>query len=363
MRFPLVEEDEDTLMSTRFDRRLKEAGLLKHSDTSTSSPSSSTEDLMRNSDDPGYARLAILPSGPILFGKKKKPPKQVEEEEGGYANPADAIRINPHVQHINQQHFSNSPSPPSSPVVPPERPPKSPVSRASGYESVDEIRKMREKQLKEKDEKRENTGQAQVTETGSKGPTNLFHDDDPGYSRPFDAIKGRDAASKKPPSSLIPWQRTGSNGKGSKEPSAKFLHLVGASSPVGVGKKSPVEDTPKDYVSPVGSSSTSAKVALKAVGRRHTETTALVGSKSGNQTFIERSPKVNRFILTVDEGPSGEPEDGKPNVRETGRSQSVSSILSSSHTPAKITKLRTGHVTVISGKTAGTAIFPKNDKQ
>ena len=335
---------------------------------------------MRNTEDPGYARLAILPTGPVLpssgpvVPKRGVPPKVMEEgEEVGYANPADAIKISPHMQHISQQHFSNSPSPPSSPVMPPERPLKSPVNqKTSGYESVDEIRKMREKQRKEKEERRDTMGstsrsQASTESTHSSKGAGAQFDDNPGYSQPFNALnrghKVRVLPGEKPPTSLS-WQRTGSNGK-KKESSAKSLHLVGAggvSSPVGPGGVF-LEDTgPEDYVTPVRSSSTSARAThiLKALGGRRSQPDLLspAGSKPGNQTTVvvpTKQPKVNRFILEVEENQNGEDAPQPPLRGTTGRSQSMSSQM-----PAKITKLRTGHVTVVSGKTVGTN---KNDKQ
>lgn len=443
-------------MSNRFDKRLEEAGLLKHSDNSSpppppppphrrtpittptgvdlsscspasTTPSSSTEDLMNNSQDPGYARLAILPTGPPSILKKNETAfretengeeefggvvMEEEDEEGGYANPADALKMIPRVQQISkQQQFTNSPSPPPSPVTPPEHPPKAlpkaPPTAAtntttsvsavaagnqmSGYESVDEIRKMREKQLRDREKREHNSsswshasGSGDSTGSGGGGVSPLGYDENPGYSQPFNALKSHRShlGLEKPPASLS-WQRTGSNGKKKNEPSAKFLHLVGASSPVGPGKGLPPDDAkPEDYVSPVRSASTSARMTTRVTappgglglggggggGRRSlNEPPSPMGSKSGNQTVVERLPlKVNRFILEVDEtqnGDGGEEERPvPPPVGLMGRSHSVGSSFSSQK-PAKITKLRTGHVTVVSGKAAGNSRSPKNDKQ
>lgn len=234
-------------MSSRFDRRLEEAGLLKTSqelaaDISVSpTPSSSLEDIVvMKSEDPGYAKLSIFPPHSI---------QEDDDECGGYMNPADALKTSPRLQQINHLKFpsTSSPSPPVSPLVvePPSTSPPAPIRReASPYQSVDEIRKMREKQMKEKeiDEKKERhknsdaaSGYSRVggmdNAHESTVPASSFQgDDDLGYSRPFDALRTfhastADTGPKKPPNPL-PWQRTHSNGKKGKEPSARFLHQI-----------------------------------------------------------------------------------------------------------------------------------------
>lgn len=352
---------EDAVMSSRFDKRLKEAGLLKsissestNTISESTTPFGSTEDIMHNVDDPGYARLSILPTGPVVAKKVKvKPRQQVAEEvtlDDDYANPADALKINPCVQHINQQ-FSSSPSPPSSPL--------SLLGRSSPYESVDEIRKMREKQIKEreKEERRDKQQQGdassshagEATGSNDKAPVinSYQYDDNPGYSTPFDALRGhkvRDAASKKTPTSL-PWQRTSSNGK---EPSAKFLHLVDASSPSGED----LQENPSNDVAPMRSASTSlrgTKLKLAGGGKRsQTDIPSPIGPKPGNQTSLGGSSKQpKKYILEVANGKS---EEGHSLRGEIGRTHSIDSTL---RTPAVVTKLRTGHGTVVPSKLTG----------
>lgn len=371
-------------MSSRFDERLKEAGLLNSSEPVSTATYSSTEDLMTtNSEDPGYACLTVQPTGPVMgrSATNKLDKASVELEDDGYANPADALKSNPRI--INLQKAPTTPSPPASPVVleppssrsPPSRSP--PAGRDSPYESVNNIRKMREKQMKEKelDEKRDRLGGIPVVGVSPTGEAG--NDDECGYSRPFDALKGSkfrfasDASSKKPPAPL-PWLRTSSNGKIGKESSARALHhIVSPSSSKGsLGSQESVSnDVPRSRRS--ASTSVAPKVLIKPLGigrgnrsqgdlHSQGDLRSPAGSKPGNLTSVDSSSngvKVNRYILQVENKQSDE---GKLSRGETGRTRSIDSAL---HTPAKVTKLRNGRdrVTLISGKSTE-PMKPKSDQ-
>ena len=304
-------EDPEHVMSSRFDRRLEEAGLLKNTDGGSSPPSrsptpfSSTEDLMNNQEDPGYAKLSILtppatksdlkvvdeqedeeegyacPADAIKKMRALPPPplppsqEEEEEEEDAYATPADAVKrkVSPKLQQIHHQHhrFPNScsPPPPLSPMVA-GSPPNSKRHVMSGYESVDDIRKMREKQRKVKEEK---APLERVASNGSAGSakgvptvtTNYEDEKEEIYSQPFDALKGgrvrmaSDATGMKP--TTTPWQRTNSNGKKGMEPSARFLHHINSTTSVKSLPESTTEPSePPEVPAHKRSASSSAKV-------------------------------------------------------------------------------------------------------
>ena len=364
----VVEEDE--IMSSRFDQRLKEAGLLDRSGEygNSAAPFGSTED-MTNVDDPGYALLTVLPTGPIMGKGGSEGKKNLDsvntEEESGYANPADALKSSPRLFNLQ----SSTPSPPMSPspvIVEPvvsHSPSQSPsvlsqspsTGRGSSpYESVNDIRKMREKQMKEKE-----ATLVGVTPTGEGD-----------YSRPFDALnsyhQGSDASSRKPLQPLT-WLRTNSNGKSGKEASARALHHVVSPSSSkgsldGVVDELPLRgvrsasDLPLRGVRSASTSAANPKVAIKPPlpsrnggSRSPVDITSPVGSKHGNLTSLDESGssggKVSRYILQVENKDT-------PSRGETGRTRSIDSAL---YTPAKVTKLRNGRekVTLISGKPTG----------
>lgn len=344
-------------MSSRFDKRLKEAGLLNLSGKPKASAAQfdSTEDIV-NVEDPGYALLTVQPTGPVM-GKKHLDGPSSFEDDGGYASPADALlAIKPHMVNL---HKNPTPSPPTSPMVLEPALSRSPsAGRGSPYESVNDIRRMREKQLKEKGldvEKRDQNGDVPAV---AVSPTAGEADDDDqcGYSRPFDALNkyrlASDASSKKPLPPL-PWLRTNSGGK---EASARALHHI-VSPTSSKGSLDGVVDAPFPRSASAASViTTTPKVAIKpppgngggSGGKRSpVDLPSPVVPKHGNQTSVDSSSgggsKVNRYILQVE---------NKESRAETGRTQSIDSAL---YTPAKVTKLRNGRdrVTLVSGKSTG----------
>ena len=392
-------------MSTRFDKRLKEAGLLKKSPPNSISPSSSMEDDLVNSDDPGYARLLVTPTGPVVERRDVKNLDTAgtgEDDDGGYANPADALKMSPHMRNLpaapssplvpekecpqeddggytnpadalrvsprvlSLQKTPNTPSPPTSPLVSDPSSENYLAVYDSPYESVTVIRKMREQQIKEKanDEKRVTPAAA----TEEVGPQD---DEQSGYSRPFDALKKAkkirspsDASSRKPPSSL-PWQRTNSNSRiGNTEFSARAHHQIGSPSPS--SSKGSLEHILDEFPKRrSASTSTANKPAPKPLPRGNkADPPPLpppVSSKPGNLTSVSTSgirtgSPVNRYILKVENGVSEEKENHLTRA-ESGRTRSVNSALNGPpppplRTPAKVTKLRDGRAK-ISGKTSG----------
>lgn len=375
-------------MTRKFEQRLEEAGLLKLPErrqvsvNTTASPSSSpfgsTEDLA-NSHDLGYAKLVVLPSGPVCPLPNEEKMSQcnnddVEQEEEGYANPVDALKFNPRVKQMNKAKSGHSPSPPSSPDVPP----KSPLNTMSHYQSVDEVRMMREKQLREKemeeDKLREQDRRSKKNFGGGGGAearvsrdlSYLQCDDNSGYSRPFDALSGHRTRlptsdlKTSPPASgsgggegvIRHAHRSNSAEKLAKEPSARFLHQVDLAPSSGGLFPSTGSRTRSPDRAPNSSPD------MRMVGLEHPPTSQEQRSvsansyKSGNQTGISTNLEnpgtlVSRYILKV-----GDRQTEKGLSRgETGRTSSVDSALKS-HTPAKITKLRNGkgHVAVLSSK-------------
>lgn len=399
-------------MSTRFDKRLKEAGLFGKSPSHSHSvsPSSSMEDDLVNSDDPGYALLMVTPTGPVMDrggGVENLYTTETEGDDGGYAIPADALKISPHTHNLQKslptspvvperefakedeggytspvdalrvsprilslQRTPSSPSPPTSPLV---SDPSSQAVYDSPYESVAVIRKMREQQIKEKagDEKRVTPAAASATTEEVESQD----DDKSGYSRPFDALKKTkkircpsDASNRKPPTSLPPWQRSSSNGR--TEFSARAHHQIGSPSPS--SSKSSLEHILDEFPKRSTSSSTN-KPAPKPMprGNRTDPPTPPppVNSKPRNQTpsvsttVTSRSgSSVNRYVLKVGNGVSGEEKENQLSRGESGRTRSVNSALNGPpppprHTPAKVTKLRDGRAK-ISVKARGTTTSP-----
>jgi hypothetical protein len=361
---PYPVPDEDEIMSSRFDKRLEEAGLLDHSKEPNTSLGS-TEDMV-NVEDPGYALLTIQSSGPAI--PKRRDRKHLDnvsimDDDGGYASPADALKSNPRIFNLQK---NPTPSPPTSPMVTEQTQSRSPsAGRASPYESVNDIRRMREKQIKERggDEKRDHPGEVPNT-----SPTGMetADSDQGGYSRPFDALNkfrmGSDAnPSRKPVQQVqpLPWLRTSSNSKtGGKEASARALHHV-VSPTSSKGSLDGVGDMPPRSASTSLLSSNKVSIMLPAGngGKRSlVDPPSPVGSKHDNQTLVDTGSgsKVNRYILQVE---NKEPQLSRG---ETGRTRSIDSAL---YTPAKVTKLRNGRdrVTLISGKSSG-PIEPKTEQ-
>ena len=334
-------------MTTRFEQRLEQAGLMKQSVANisqSSTPFSSTEDVA--SDDTGYAKLRVVSAGPRQNVNAKKF-SEGGDSSGDYANPADALKLNPH--HVQFQLTT----PPSSPRIV-NTPPLSNQTNDSPYQSVDEVRKMREKQIKEKDKKPPKTVISSTNDSNQPLTVNSFQDDDSsGYSMPFDALKKFHMASEGSSKAPQTWHRTNSNDKIMiNEPSARFLHQVGPSSFSG---KLPSEKDQKPDLPP-RCASTSSKLMLSSTRfggvSPHTTDTSLLsptGSESGNQVPLnEASTQVNRYILKVESKESEESE-------MRGRTQSIDSAL---YTPAKVTKLRSGHA-MISNKTCVSILPPQ----
>lgn len=330
------------------------------------------EDIPLNSEDPGYAKLVILPSGPVhpksnaperIFLENVEDEDDDDDDEGGYANPADALKLmNPRVRQINQAQFGNTPSPPLSPVHVTD-PSRDGFGKTSPYESVEEIRKMRERQMKAEEEKENQMKKSPTNVSSSSGITQRSssdnkvllqttaypYDDDPGYSRPFDALNSKKfvVGSEMPPPKKLPhsssWHRTSSGDKIGKEPSARFLHQVGPSSE----KVSPERLDSVDVIP--RSSSVNSKLTLEnpRIGvTPSSKVSSSNGHESGKMSCIDGSrTQVNRYILKTERNQA-------PPRSETGRTASIDSALRSlTGTPAKVTKLRNGrdHVAVITG--------------
>lgn len=235
-----------------FEQTLKHSRPLESTtDSETASAQfSSSEDLevvAAGEVDPGYAQVNIRPlSGP-------SPPvgasSQDSEESGGYANPVDALNL---PSEVIQKRFSMGPAS----LLSEER--SSGLSEAqknSPYQSVEDVRKMRELQNHQRQQMKQqnqinqrshsvspNTsrtslhGQQQQQEENNEQVN--YYDDNPGYSRPFDALSGlprtkmtMDKNSKvsfTPPPPL-PMRRTTSGDRPGKERSAKSLHMTNVS--------------------------------------------------------------------------------------------------------------------------------------
>lgn len=233
---------------------------LKHSkplDSTTDSETasaqfSSSEDLevvAAGEVDPGYARVNIRPlsgTGPVVPASSHD-----SEECGGYANPVDALNF---PSEVIEKRFSMGPA-----ALLSEDKPSTGLSeeqKNSPYQSVEDVRKMRElqnhqrHQMKQQNQSNQrshsvspNTSrtnlhsqllQQQQQEANSNEQVN-YYDDNPGYSRPFDALSGLphtkmtvDKNSKVPFTPLPPpaMRRTASGDRPGKERSAKSLHMT-----------------------------------------------------------------------------------------------------------------------------------------
>ena len=220
---------------------------LKHSrplDSTTDSETasaqfSSSEDLevvIGEVVDPGYARVNIRPlSGP----NPVSPSSQDSEESGGYANPVDALNL---PSEVIKKRFSMGP------VCLSEKKTIgfTEEQKSSPYQSVEDVRKMRDFQNHQRQQlKKNNSGsQRSLSASPNTSRSNLqqlqhqnddqvnYYDDNPGYSRPFDALSGlphtkmtMDKNSKVSFTPLPPpMRRTTSGDRPGKERSAKSLH-------------------------------------------------------------------------------------------------------------------------------------------
>lgn len=232
-----------------FENTLKHSKPLESTTDSetTSAQFSSSEDLevVAGEIDPAYARVNIRPLGgpsPI------RTCSQDSEESGGYANPVDALNF---PSDVIQKRLSAGPA-----TVPEdkvcdfsEEPSNSP------YQSVEDVRKMRELQNHQRHQLRQssknsrshsvspNTSRTNLQQHEDENSSQVnSYDDNPGYSRPFDALSSvsrvrvsTENLSKKPPFSPTPpvMRRTTSGDRPGKERSARSLHKTNV-----VGKES-----------------------------------------------------------------------------------------------------------------------------
>ena len=245
-----------------FEQTLKHSKPLESTTDSetTSAQFSSSEDLVVVGEiDPGYALVNILPlSGPSPVSACS----QESEESGGYANPVDAVNL---PSEVIQKRFSTGPG--VGVLYDDKRKSGSGLSlneahhQTSPYQSVEDVRKMRELQNNQRQQLSRTSGKNRshsVSPNASR--TNLqqqlqqqqqqqlaqsqdeerntvnYYDDNPGYSRPFDALSGttrmkvstENLLTKKAPTTAPPplpaMRRTTSGDRPGKERSAKSLH-------------------------------------------------------------------------------------------------------------------------------------------
>ena len=244
-----------------FEQTLKHGRPLESTtDSETASAQfSSSEDLevVVGEVDPGYAQVNIRPlSGPSPISACS----QDSEESGGYANPVDALNL---PSEVIQKRFSMGPA-----TLPEDRIIRghSEAQQNSPYQSVEDVRKMRELQNHQRQQLKQNhNNQRSHSISPNTSRTNLqqqqqqqeddqvnYYDDNPGYSRPFDALSGLPRTrttvdnptknSNKVPFTPLPppvMRRTGSGDRPGKERSAKSLHkthVTGKESETGVDK-------------------------------------------------------------------------------------------------------------------------------
>lgn len=200
----------------------------------TSAQYSSSEDLETvavGEVDPGYAMVNIIPRGgpsPISTGS------QDSGEASGYANPLDAVNL---PSEVIQKRLSMGPT-----VVAEEKISDfTEAQQSSPYQSVEDVRKMRE--IQQRQQLKQTHGQRSHSVSPNASHTNLqqedgggqvnYYDNNPGYSRPFDALSGvspfkvsSDNIVKKLHSTPVPpvMRRVGSGDRPGKERSARFLH-------------------------------------------------------------------------------------------------------------------------------------------
>ena len=234
-----------------FEQTLKHSRPLESTtDSETASAQfSSSEDLevVAGEVDPGYARVNIRPlSGPSPISASS----QDSEECGGYANPVDALNL---PSEVIQKRFSMGPAS----LLEDKTTGLTEEQKNSPYQSVEDVRKMRELQNHQRQQMKQNqSNQRSHSVSPNTSRTNLhgqqqqqqqqqedneqvnYYDDNPGYSRPFDALSGlphtkmtMDKNSKVPFTPLPPpaLRRTASGDRPGKERSAKSLHMTNVS--------------------------------------------------------------------------------------------------------------------------------------
>lgn len=363
------------LLVSRFNQRSERLlNLPKYRQTSANSspspsPFGSNEDFTANCNDPSHSKLTVLSSGPLRPFPTERLDSNEDKGEEDYANPMDAIKSTPLGNKLFQDQFVHSPSPPGSPL-PPEVPPRNSYGTnshgtMSPYQTVHEVRKMREMQLRGKEMKEVKLRDKQPKKLlskdgGAEACVNRYfqYDDNPGYSKPFDALPGNSSRlptsdlKKSPPAisgrgdggagrGIGHGQRSNSSEKLCKEPSARFLHHVESGSSCGghfpsIGQLPPIQ-------------SPNSNPDIRTIGLDHPLTLHTQSSfpnnssKSGGQTCMSNSStQVNRYILEVGDRQL----EGELSRAETGRTSSVDSAHKS-YTP---TKLRNGRGRVAIGK-------------
>ena len=203
-----------------------------------------------------YARVNIRPlsgSAPIRHDSS--------ELGGGYANPMDAVNL---PSDVIQKRLSMGPAAALDERVSDLREDK----HSSPYQSVEDVRKMRELQNHHRQQLRQSSKNRSHSVSPNTSQLNLQHqqeeeinyyDDNPGYSRPFDALSGgthmkvsMENLSKKLPFAPLPpaMKRTGSGDRPGKERSARLLHKTNVVG--GEAERGSSEDI-KNPVAPRGS--------------------------------------------------------------------------------------------------------------
>lgn len=234
-----------------FEQTLKHSRPLESTtDSETASAQfSSSEDLevvAAGEVDPGYALVNILPvSGPSPV----RASSQDSEECGGYANPVDALNL---PSEVIQKRFSMGPAC----LLEDKSTGLTEEQKNSPYQSVEDVRKMRELQNHQRHQMKQQNQSNQRSHSVSPNTsrTNLhghgqqqqqqesneqvnYYDDNPGYSRPFDALSGlphtkMTADKNKVPFTPLPppaMKRTASGDRPGKERAAKSLHMTNVS--------------------------------------------------------------------------------------------------------------------------------------
>ena len=303
----------------------------------SSSPFKNTSERTVKSRDSGYSKLAILPSGP---NNPLPIDKDVPKEDGeidDYASPVDAVKFNPLINKFYLDRAAYSPSPPSSPVTP-DVPPRKSSRSNSHYQSVDEIRRMREMQLREKDKQRPNI---------SRHLGQFQYDENPGYSKPFDALPAGGtrlppADSKKSPPALPGGDGRGLIEKLAKESCARILHQVEPT--LTSSGRFPSSSRPSQMLG-TNSSPDIRTIGLELPPTNHEQNSIPESISKSEGTTVDdplQENEVNRFILKVEDRQA----ERELTRAETGRTSSVDSTHKF-YTP---TRLRNGLGHVITSK-------------
>ena len=182
-----------------------------------------------------YARVNIRPLGRGGGGgQSREYGRGAEDSSGGYANPMDAVNL---PTEVIQKRLSMGVG-----IILDERSSElSEEKHNSPYQSVEDVRKMRELQNNRQRHSYKSRSHSVSPNTSQVNLRQMpeeeinYYDDNPGYSRPFDAIPGgsrlkvsTENLTKKPPFTPLPptpaMRRTGSGDRPGKERSARSLH-------------------------------------------------------------------------------------------------------------------------------------------